>query len=95
MRYRLVQPQMVSAVTRVRAVPCSGEGSDAATVEWGPITASVWHPELSTGDRPGKWHKAPRQGHFTLAEHQSKVGQDTLIGTLTASLELHERYQSA
>ena len=35
------------------------------------------------------------QGHFTLAERPSKVGQNTLIGTLTASCALQERYQSA
>ena len=30
------------------------------------------------------------QDDFTLAEHQSKVGQGSLIGTLTASHALHE-----
>ena len=36
-----------------------------------------------------------RQGRFTLAEHPSRVGQDTLIGPLTASHVLQDRYQSA
>ena len=37
----------------------------------------------------------PPQGHFPLAEHQTEVGQESLIGTLTASRVLQERYQSA
>ena len=48
-------------------------------------------PPVPTFEEP--W--AVGQGHFTLAERPSKVGQNTLIGTLTASCALQERYQSA
>lgn len=46
-------------------------------------------------ERERKPYPSKAQDHFTLAEHQPKVGQNTLIGTSTASRALHERYQSA
>ena len=44
------------------------------------------------GTAPGvrQWLPQSMQDHFTLAEHQSKVGRNTLIGTLTAPHALHE-----
>ena len=48
-------------------------------------------PALAAGGGPAD----NGQGHFTLAEHQSKIDQNTLSSTLTASYALHETGQSA